>query len=154
MRAERAEADIAVTSNGGYPLDQNLYQCVKGMTAGEACVRQGGVLIMVAALEDGHGGETFYRWISESGGPGEVLRDIECVPPGETRFDQWQAQILSRVMAKAACIVVTGEENRALVEKMHMIWAPDADAALKAAVGMVGEDYSVTVIPDGVGVIL
>ena len=154
MRAERAEADIAVTSNGGYPLDQNLYQCVKGMTAGEACVRQGGVLIMVAALEDGHGGETFYRWISESGGPEEVLRDIERVPPGETRFDQWQAQILSRVMAKAACIIVTGEENRALVEKMHMIWAPDADAALKAAVGMVGEDYSVTVIPDGVGVIL
>ena len=154
MRAERVEADIAVTSNGGYPLDQNLYQCVKGMTAGEACVRQGGVLIMVAALEDGHGGETFYRWIAESGGPGEVLRDIERVPPGETRFDQWQAQILSRVMAKAACIIVTGEENRALVEKMHMIWAPDADAALKAAAGMVGEDYSVTVIPDGVGVIL
>lgn len=51
-RAEPVVSDIAVTSNGGYPLDQNLYQSVKGMTAAEACVRQGGVIIMCAALGD------------------------------------------------------------------------------------------------------
>ena len=27
---------------GGYPLDQNVYQAVKGMTAAEATVREGG----------------------------------------------------------------------------------------------------------------
>ena len=36
------EADVVITSNGGYPLDQNVYQCVKGMTAAEACVRPAG----------------------------------------------------------------------------------------------------------------
>ncbi len=48
---EAVSADIVVTSNGGYPLDQNIYQTVKGLTAGESCVRQGGVLILCAALE-------------------------------------------------------------------------------------------------------
>ena len=69
-------------------------------------------------------------------------------------MDQWESQILARVMLRAWCIIVTGEENRALVEQMHLRWAPDADAALAMAEGLVGADASVTVIPNGVGVIL
>ena len=69
-------------------------------------------------------------------------------------MDQWEAQILARVMLRATCIIVTGEENRALVEQMHLRWAPDADAALAMAEDLVGADASVTVIPNGVGVIL
>ena len=147
-------ADIAVTSNGGYPLDQNMYQSVKGMTAGEANVRQGGVVIMCAALSDGHGGEDFYRWFAERSGAAQVARDIEAIPPESTRMDQWEAQILARVMEKAACILVTGEENRELVESMHLLWEPDADTALAKARELVGQDATVTVIPDGVGVIV
>ena len=52
-------ADIAITSNGGYPLDQNIYQAVKGMSAAEATCRKGGVIIICAACNDGHGGEDF-----------------------------------------------------------------------------------------------
>lgn len=47
------EADVVITTNGGYPLDQNIYQAVKGMTAAEATVRKGGVIIMLAASNDG-----------------------------------------------------------------------------------------------------
>ena len=54
-------ADIAVSTNGGYPLDQNIYQAVKGMTAGEATVKEGGVIIMCADSSDGHGGESFFN---------------------------------------------------------------------------------------------
>ena len=153
-RAEPVVSDIAVTSNGGYPLDQNLYQSVKGMTAAEACVRQGGVIIMCAALGDGHGGESFFRWFADRPDAQTVAADIESIPPGETRMDQWEAQILARVMLRATCIIVTGEENRALVEQMHLRWAPDADAALAMAEDLVGADATVTVIPNGVGVIL
>ena len=147
-------ADIAVTSNGGYPLDQNVYQSVKGMTAAEACVRPGGVIIMNAALGDGHGGEDFYRWFADRSGPEAVMRDIESIPAEATRFDQWEAQILARILLKARCIFVTGPENRALIEAMHMTWAPDADTALAMAGELVGPDSRVTVIPDGVGVIV
>ena len=54
-------ADIVVTSNGGYPLDQNIYQAVKGMTAAEATCKKDGVIIMLAACNDGHGGESLYE---------------------------------------------------------------------------------------------
>ena len=147
-------SDIAVTSNGGYPLDQNVYQSVKGMTAAESCVRQGGAIIMCAALGDGHGGEEFFRWFADRDGAASVTRDILKIPPEETRMDQWEAQILARVLEKATCFFVTGEENRALIEAMHMCWAPDVNTALAMASEMLGQNASVTVIPDGVGVIV
>ncbi len=148
------KADIAVTANGGYPLDQNVYQSVKGMTAGEACVREGGVLVMCAALGDGHGGDSFYHWFADRQSADEVARDIENIPPTETYMDQWEAQILARVMRKAHCVFVTGEENRALIEDMHMTWAGSLEQAMDIAGKLVGHDATVAVIPDGVGVIV
>ena len=123
-------ADIVVTTNGGYPLDQNLYQAVKGMTAGEACVRPGGVLVMVAECADGHGGEAFYRMLAQAQGPKDVLDAIASVPPEQTQADQWEAQILARVLCHASVIFVTGEKNRNMVEAMHMDYAPTVDEAL------------------------
>ncbi len=154
LRLKAVVSDIAVTSNGGYPLDQNIYQSVKGMTAAEACVKEGGVIIMNAALGDGHGGEGFFRWFADRSGAEEVRRDIENIPPQNTLADQWEAQILARILLKARCIFVTGGENRHLIEAMHMTWAPDADTALAMAYDITGLDSLVTVIPDGVGVIL
>lgn len=154
LRARAVEADIVITSNGGYPLDQNIYQAVKGMTAAEACVRPGGVIIMCAALGDGHGGEAFYRWFADRAGAAEVARDIAHVPPEATSPDQWQAQVLARVLQRAECIFVSGEENRGLIEGMHMRFAPTVDDALAEASRLVGADASVAVIPDGVGVIV
>ncbi|MBQ7867344.1 MAG: nickel-dependent lactate racemase [Clostridia bacterium] len=153
-RVPKVVSDIAITSNGGYPLDQNVYQAVKGMTAAESCVREGGAVIICAALGDGHGGEAFYRWFADRPDAAAVTRDIESVPPENTHMDQWEAQILARVQGKANCWFVTGEENRQLVETMHMRWAPDADTALDEATKLLGENATVTVIPDGVGVIV
>ncbi len=147
-------AEIVVTSNGGYPLDQNVYQAVKGMTAAETCVCPGGAIIMCAALGDGAGGADFYRWFAQRESPQQVARDIECIPPEETRMDQWEAQMLARVLCKAVCYFVTGPENRTLVESMHMRWAPDVDTALIQALEKHGANARVTVIPDGVGVIV
>lgn len=149
-----AAADIVVTSNGGYPLDQNIYQCVKGLTAAEACVHEGGVIILSAGLGDGHGGEAFYHWFADRNNADEVMRDIVNVPAGETHMDQWQAQILARVMQKAFCIFVAPECNRQMLEDMHMGWAPTVDAALEMATVRMGSASTVTVIPDGVGVIV
>ncbi len=152
-RVQAVVSDIAITSNGGYPLDQNVYQSVKGMTAAEACVRPGGAIILCAALGDGHGGEAFYRWFADRANAGEVARDIVHVPPESTHMDQWEAQILARVQNRATVFFVTGAENRALVERMHMRWSPDVNAALRDATTLLGENATVTVIPDGVGVI-
>lgn len=153
-RVPAVREDIVITSNGGYPLDQNIYQAVKGLTAAEACVKLGGAIIMCAALGDEHGGKAFYHWFSDRGNAHEVLRDIDNIPPEETQVDQWQAQILARVLQKAACFFVTDEENRRTIEKMHMRWAENVNDALDAATRLLGMDASVAVIPDGVGVIV
>lgn len=150
----RIGAEIAVTSNGGYPLDQNVYQSVKGMTAGEACVPPGGVVILCAALGDGVGGDPFYRWFAEASGPAEVAERIKAVPADRTREDQWQAQILSRVLLHATVIFVTGPENRAVVEALFMTWAECLDDAMRIAEGIAGAGAKVVVIPDGVGVVI
>lgn len=153
-RVPAAPADIVITSNGGYPLDQNLYQCVKGLTAAEACVREGGVIIMCASLGDGSGGEAFYHWFSDRRDAGQVLSDIVNIPAANTQPDQWQAQILARVMLKARCIFVTDKANRKMLNDMHLDWAPDVNTALNEAYEVAGRSASVTVIPDGVGVIV
>lgn len=153
-KVDAVVSDIAITSNGGYPLDQNVYQAVKGMTAAEACVRPGGVIIMCAALGDGHGGKAFYHWFADRESAEQVACDIEDTAPENTTMDQWQAQILARVQKKATCYFVTGKENRALIESMHMIWQPDINTAFQEAMIILGDKATVTVIPDGVGVIV
>jgi nickel-dependent lactate racemase len=153
-RVQAAPAEIVVTSNGGYPLDQNIYQSVKGMTAAEACVKPGGVIIMAAACNDGHGGEGFYRWFVNRT-PDAVAAAIAGIGQLETLPDQWQAQILARVLQKARVIMVTDDEcPPELVTAFHMRHAGSLEQALAMAEQWVGPDAGVTVIPDGVAVIV
>ena len=112
------------------------------------------MIILSAGLGDGHGGEAFYHWFADRNNADEVMRDIVNVPADKTHMDQWQAQILARVQQKAFCIFVAAEENRQLLEDMHMGWAPTLDAALDMATARMGKSSTVTVIPDGVGVIV
>lgn len=147
-------ADIVITSNGGYPLDQNIYQAVKSMTAAEATCRQGGVIIVASECRDGHGGESFYQTFARAPGPREVLARISKRNPRETLPDQWEAQILARILVKHRVIMVTGAP-REMVESMHMKWAPTVEAAIELADDLLGNNKGrITVIPDGVGVIV
>lgn len=148
-----APADLVVTTNGGHPLDQNLYQAVKGLTAAEASCRPGGVIIMAARAEDGHGGQDFFDTLSRPD-LARQMEDILARGPAETRPDQWESQILIRILLKHRIILVT-EAPRAMVEAMHMSWAPSLPEALKTAEVFLGRSGApITVIPDGVGVIV
>jgi len=151
---KRQTADIVITSNGGYPLDQNIYQAVKGMTAAEACVREGGVIIIAAACEDGHGGEAFYRWFAEAKTPREVSDRIAAIAQKDTLPDQWEAQILARILNKCSVILVTDRCSPQIVRGMHLQHAPNMDTALEMAAAKVGNKAEIVVIPDGVSVII
>ena len=83
-----------------------------------------------------------------------MIRDIIGTRPEETQADQWQAQILARVMQKAQCWFVTDETNRSAVEAMHMHWAATANEALAQATQALGIHAAITVIPNGVSMIL
>lgn len=148
------EADIVITSNGGYPLDQNIYQSVKGMTAAEACVRKGGVIIMVAACNDGHGGDAFYNWFAYAESPTAVAEKIAQISQMDTIADQWEAQILARVLLKCSVILVTDMCDPDIIKNMHMMHAVSVEDAIKMAESIVGKQSDIVVIPDGVGVIV
>lgn len=147
-------AEIAITGNGGHPLDQNIYQAVKGMTAAAACCREGGTIIMAASCSDGHGGECFYRDLAAAATPQELLERVLRVPQEETLPDQWQYQILARILSHHRVIFVTDRCDPRIIRDMHMEHAATLQAAVDRALADAGPDAGVTVIPDGVGVIV
>lgn len=144
--------DIVVTSNGGYPLDQNLYQSPKAVATAEACCKDGGVIIMCASCVDGMGGTKFEKLIVR-GSVDEIDEYLSRIPPKETIAEQWCAQIYSRILKKHKVILVTTYLDHDLVRKANLIPASSPDEALAMAYEMVGGDARVVVIPDGVSVL-
>ena len=154
FRVGAIPASVVVTSNGGAPLDQNIYQTVKSMTAAESCVHPGGFILCVSECADGHGGEQYVRWFSESNGAQDVLDKISKIDAPDTIGDQWQAQILARVMVHANVALICDEKNKDTVESMGMLWFRDVNDALTYAKEKLGDRYDgVTVIPNGISVI-
>lgn len=150
-------ADIVVSTNGGYPLDQNLYQSVKGMTAAEATCKEGGVIIMCSACSDGHGGIDFYNTLKESSDIQQAMNIIISRSRNETVFDQWESQILLRLLLHFTIIMVTRAPKQ-LVEDMHLRYAETFEDALQQADDILWhkgiQNPKITIIPDGVSVIV
>ena len=145
-------ADIVITSNGGAPLDQNLYQCVKGMTAAEATCNPGGVIIDCVECADGHGGQSFYESLRDCESTEAFYAKCLATPQDRTIPDQWEAQILARIIRSFTVIVVSRPEMRAMVEEMKMRYATSLDEALEMAQAL--GKKSLTVIPNGISVIV
>lgn len=151
--AETEPADIVISTNGGYPLDQNVYQAVKGMTAAEAAVKEGGVIIMVADSSDGLGGDHFYHQLADEEDINKTMDLFLSRGRNETVSDQWQSQIFIRVLQKARVIYISKIEEE-IVRKLHMIPAKDMYDAMEKAMALAGENPSVIAIPDGVAVMV
>lgn len=149
---EPIKSDIVITTNGGYPLDQNIYQTVKGMTAGEACVNEGGVIIICSSCADGTGGEFFYKLLADCASCEEAYQKLNDVEPKDTEFDQWEAQILARILCKANVIIVSDKCDPNIITSMHIMHAYNIEEALAKARAIVG-NKKITVIPDGISVI-
>ena len=147
-------SDIVITTNGGYPLDQNIYQTVKGMTAGESCVNPGGVIIICSSCADGTGGEFFYKLLADFNTAEESYNSLNNVAPENTEFDQWEAQILGRILCKANVIIVSKHCDPKIITDMHILHAYTIEEALSKAYEIVGKDKKVTIIPDGISVIV
>ncbi len=152
VQAEPAE--ITITTNGGYPLDQNVYQSVKCMTAAEACTKPGGVIIALSECSDGCGGDFFFRAVRDAADPAALYREAAGTPQSGTVPDQWQYQILARILMHYTVILVADEKNRPVIEAMKMRYASTAEEALRMAEKIAGPDALVNIVPDGVSVIV
>jgi nickel-dependent lactate racemase len=147
------KSDIVITTNGGYPLDQNLYQCPKGLDAALPCVNEGGVIILAAACRDGLGGENFGRMMLE-GSPKELLERILATEAEKTISEQWCVQRFADALQKYHIILVAEGIDKEHAESMNFRYAENMDKALEIADSIVGRSVPVTVIPNGVSVIV
>ena len=151
---EAPEADIVVTSNNGYPLDQNIYQAVKGMSTAEVACRKGGVIVIAARCEDGNGGEVFWRTFREEKDPKVIMDTILATPQDKTQADQWQSQVFARVLMKCRVVLVSQAPDE-MVRDLHMTPAHSLEEGLRLAQEMLGEPQAkILVVPQGISTIL
>ncbi|MBQ3866355.1 MAG: nickel-dependent lactate racemase [Clostridia bacterium] len=147
-------ADIVITTNGGYPLDQNAYQSPKGMTAAEATVNPGGVIIMLASCCDGTGGDFFYHLLADEPDLETAYQKFLATPQEKTRPDQWCSQILARIARKHHVIFVADPPQADMIRGLKMEYAPTLAAAYARARAIKGEKATLTCIPNGISVIV
>jgi len=138
---------IVVTTNSGYPLDQNLYQTVKGMSAAAQIVAPGGFIATASRCNDGfpeHG--NFKKLLFDHGSPREVLDAIEA--PGFSLYDQWEAQLLALIRLKAR-VGLLSELPADEVRRAYLEPIADLGAAVAGELARIGEDAPVAVLPEG-----
>jgi lactate racemase len=150
----KVPCDVTVVTNGGYPLDQNIYQAVKGLTSAEATNKGDGVIMMLAGLSDGTGGQGFYNNLAQVKSPKELLDRVSHVGRNETVADQWESQVLARILNRHRVIMVSDLIKPEIVTAMHMEHANSFDEALRRAYELQGRNARVAVIPDGLAVIV
>jgi lactate racemase len=139
--------DIVVTTNSGYPLDQNLYQAVKGISAAAEIVRDGGTIICAAECRDGlpeHG--SYAALLASRDTPQELLRMIEAAPV--TIPDQWQVQIQARVQCRARVLVHADGLTDREIAAAHFEPVGNISHALAGLLRQ-DPDARVCVLPDG-----
>ncbi|GAC1383979.1 MAG: nickel-dependent lactate racemase [Herpetosiphon sp.] len=147
MRPVESPFDVVVTTNSGYPLDQNLYQAVKGMSAAARIVKPGGTIIAAAECVDGlpdHG--NYKELLQMRHSPRELLDMIEA--PDFALFDQWQAQSQALVQCKAEVFLYSSLAAD-VVRAAMLVPTDDIAATLADALRRYGPDARVAVLPQG-----
>ena len=138
---------LVITTNSGFPLDQNLYQSVKGMCAAAEVVADGGEILVAARCNDGfpaHG--NFTRLLNEHDSPEALLDTI--LAPGFHMLDQWQAQKLAIVQRKSN-VAVFSELPAEELRRANLRPVEDLQAEINAAVKRAGANAPIAVLPEG-----
>ena len=112
----------------------------------------GGVIIDCVECADGHGGQAFYETLRDCENVEKLYEDIMATPQDKTVPDQWESQIMARIMKNFKVIMVTRPELKTMVEEMKMTYAASLDEAIAMAKAM--GKKSITVIPNGISVIV
>jgi len=137
--------DVVVSTNGGHPLDRNLYQAVKGMAAAERIVRPGGIIVMAAACGDGIPGDgAFAEVLSRSRTPDDLVNAA-----GGPELDRWQAQVLGRVLRRAPVWLYSGGLTDVMITEALLVPVHDLTTVVGDALTALGGPRRVAVLPEG-----
>ena len=148
MQAFARPFDVVVTTNSGYPLDQNLYQTVKGMSAAAQVVKPDGVIVCASACADGYPDHGEYLDIlTRRDSPDGLLQMINAT--GHNRHDQWEVQVQAQIQQRADVLLKTDGLSAEQVRAAHLTPIDDVGAATRDALSRSGPDARVCVLPEG-----
>ncbi len=148
MAAVDAPYDIVITSNSGYPLDQNLYQAVKGMSAAAEITAPGGSIILASACEEGlPAGSCYDRLLSRFRDPESFLAALEDGAVSEA--EQWQVQVQAKILFKNDVYLYSEGLAASEVERAMLRPCADIPATLGELLKRYGNRARVAVLPDG-----
>jgi nickel-dependent lactate racemase len=148
MREVPAPFDVVVTTNSGFPLDQNLYQAIKGMSAAAKVVRDGGVILCAAECRDGlpsHG--AYAELLKRRTSPRELLDMVYS--PGFAEPDQWQIQVQSQIQERARVMVKTSYLSEEELHAAHFEPVDDISAEAARALERAGAGATLCALPRG-----
>lgn len=148
MQACPSPFDVVVTTNSGYPLDQNLYQAVKGMSAAAQVVKPNGVIVCAAECADGFPDHGEYLDILTQRDSADGLLEM-INTPGHNRHDQWEVQVQAQIQQRAEVLLRTDGLTDSQVRSAHLTPIADVGAATEAALARFGPDARVCVLPEG-----
>lgn len=148
MRAVEAPFDVVLTTDSGYPLDQNLYQAVKGMSAAVKVVKQGGTIICAAECRDGIPNHGPYGELLTTRNSARELLDM-IMTPGFARADQWQVQIQAQIQLKARVLVKADGLSAEQLRAAKFDPLSDVSAGVRDALAAAGPDARLCVLPQG-----
>jgi nickel-dependent lactate racemase len=148
MRAVAEPFDVVLTTNSGFPLDQNLYQAVKGMSAAAQVVRAGGAIVCAAECRDGFPSHGSYRAeLTSAASPAALLEAIAARTA--TVADQWQIQIQAAIQARSRVIMHTSYLSDAELAEAHLEQTDDVEATVWHLLDAAGPEARVCVLPYG-----
>jgi len=148
MAAVERPYDIVITSNSGYPLDLNLYQSVKGMSAAAQVVRDGGAIVAVADCWDGipdHG--QYGRLLRQARSPESLLKTVR--KRGFAMQDMWQAQVHALICQKADVYFYSSNLSDRQIEQAFLKPCSKVEQTIERLLGKYGQDASICVLPEG-----
>ena len=147
MQACAAPFDLVVTTNSGYPLDQNLYQGVKGMSAGARVLKPGGTLILACECREGVPANGRYdRLLRSAASPAELLALLAA--PGFSQPEQWQVQIQALIQRQARVLLYSSLAD-GIAQAAHLTPCHDISTMVGDLVAQHANGTRIAVLPQG-----
>lgn len=138
--------DVVICGNGGYPLDQNLYQAVKSIAIGEIAVKPNGTIIAINKCQNGIGDENFKKILHSGLNPQRITHEILTRKTNSS--EHWQMQILARILAKTDIIIISDLKEDQL-GNIGLIYKESFSDALNFCKKKHGETFDILILPDG-----
>lgn len=139
--------DVVISSNAGYPLDLNVYQSVKGMSAAERVVKQGGTIILAAECWDGiPAGSDYETSLSSVDSVPELMEFIKKHEPDLK--DTWQVYLQAMIQMKAEVYLYSSLDPETVLST-HLKPVENMNQLILELVEKYGPTTRICILPEG-----